>query len=186
MKLIIAQGNPEAKYSNTRHNVGFVVVDQFAKSRDLTWTNKSKFAALTAEITIDGEKVILAKPTTYYNETGQSARKLVDFYDLDPETDVLVIHDELALPIGTIRTRKQGSDAGNNGIKSLNSHIGPDYHRIRIGVSNEFREKTGDVDFVLSKFTKEECDTISILLPEISKFILNFIKDELAHETKTL
>jgi PTH1 family peptidyl-tRNA hydrolase len=156
MKLILAQGNPESRYDNTRHNVGFAVIDAFADSLDLKWTEKSKFSAFIAETTIDGEKVILAKPTTYYNETGQSARKLIDFYSILPEHDVLVIHDDLALPFGTIRTRKQGSDAGNNGIKSLNNHIGPEYHRIRIGIANDLRERIGDIDFVLAKFSKDE------------------------------
>lgn len=175
MKLILAQGNPESKYNNTRHNIGFVVIDEFAKSLDLTWSEKSKFAALIAETTIDGEKVILAKPTTYYNETGQSARKLIDFYSIMPEHDLLVIHDDLALPVGTIRTRKQGSDAGNNGIKSLNSHVGPDYHRIRIGISNDLREKMGDVDFVLSKFSKDESNQLyTSVLPKVIECVNDF------------
>ncbi len=180
MKLILAQGNPEPKYDKTRHNVGFAVIDEFAKAHDLTWTNKSKFDALVTETTIDGEKILLAKPTTYYNETGQSARKLIDFYSIMPEHDLLVIHDDLALPFGTLRTRKQGSDAGNNGIKSLNNHIGPDYHRIRIGVSNENRERTGDVDFVLSKFSKSESDNLQeAVFPKAIEFIDEFCKESL-------
>lgn len=186
MKLIFAQGNPETKYDNTRHNVGFMVIDEFADSLDLKWTEKSKFATMIAETTIDGEKVILAKPLTYYNETGQSARKLIDFYSIMPAHDVLVIHDDLALPFGTIRTRKQGSDAGNNGIKSLNNHIGEEYHRIRIGIANEYREQMGDMDFVLGKFSKDETDAFTALTPEIFAFISDFIKGDLEHETKKL
>ena len=186
MKLIFAQGNPETKYDQTRHNVGFAIIDAFADSHDLTWTNKSKFDALIAETTIDGEKVILAKPTTYYNETGRSARKLIDFYSILPEHDLLVIHDELALPIGTVRTRKQGSDAGNNGIKSLNNHVGPDYHRIRVGIANDHRAQSGDIDFVLSRFNKAEAETLKNLTPEIFKFITDFIDSNLVHETKIL
>jgi PTH1 family peptidyl-tRNA hydrolase len=186
MKIILAQGNPESRYSGTRHNVGFAVIDAFAASYDLSWSDKSKFRALIAETTIGDEKVILAKPTTYYNETGQAARALVDFYNIDPATDVLVIHDELALPIGTVRTRKQGSDAGNNGVKSLTNHIGQDYSRIRIGISNEHREKTGDVDFVLGKFTKTESETFKNLTPDIFGYIMDFIHGQLPHETKSL
>jgi PTH1 family peptidyl-tRNA hydrolase len=185
MKLILAQGNPEAKYDNTRHNIGFRIIDEFAKSRDLTWSDKSKFNVLIAETTIDGEKVILVKPTTYYNETGQSARKLIDFYNLEPITDLLVIHDELALPFGTIRTRKQGSDAGNNGIKSINNHVGDEYHRIRIGIANDLRERVGDADFVLNKFTEDEDEALIKLQPEIFGFISNFIDGHLSHETKS-
>lgn len=186
MKLILAQGNPEATYDNTRHNIGFRIIDEFAKSHGLTWSNKSKFNAHIAETTVDGEKVMLAKPTTYYNETGQSARKLIDFYNLDPATDLLVIHDELALPFGTIRTRKQGSDAGNNGIKSLNSHVGDEYHRIRIGIANDLRDTIGDADFVLNKFTKGEDETLTKLTTELFDFIVDFIKGNLSHETKSL
>lgn len=186
MKLILAQGNPESKYDNTRHNVGFAVIDEFAESHSLTWHEKSKFSALIAETTIDGEKVILAKPTTYYNETGQSARKLVDFYSILPEHDLLVVHDDLALPFGTIRTRKQGSDAGNNGIKSLNNHVGSDYHRIRIGIANDLRDQMGDVDFVLSKFSKDELEALQNLQPEFLQSINDFIHGTLVHDTKKL
>ncbi|MDB5167505.1 MAG: pth, peptidyl-tRNA hydrolase [Candidatus Saccharibacteria bacterium] len=186
MKIILAQGNPESKYDNTRHNVGFAVIDEFAESHNLQWSEKSKFSALIAETTIDDEKVILVKPTTYYNETGQSARRLIDFYSVMPAHDLLVIHDDLALPFGTIRTRGQGSDAGNNGVKSLNNHIGPDYHRIRIGIANDLRERMGDMDFVLGKFSRDESEALDKLMPEIFGFIADFIEGTLAHETKTL
>jgi len=186
MKLILAQGNPETKFNGTRHNVGFFVIDRVSEKYDGTWTEKTKFMASVAEVTIDGEKVLLVKPDTFYNETGQSARKLVDFYSLDPASDVLIIHDELALPIGTVRTRKQGSDAGNNGIKSLNSHIGSDYHRIRIGIANEHRVAGDDMNFVLSKFSKAEQDTLDAELPEINRYIEAFVAGNLEHETITL
>jgi PTH1 family peptidyl-tRNA hydrolase len=186
MKIILAQGNPESRYNRTRHNIGFAIIDAFASSHDLSWSDKTKFHACIAETTIDSQKVILVKPTTFYNETGQSARALVDFYNLDPATDVLVIHDELALPIGTVRTRKQGSDAGNNGIKSLNSHIGQEYHRIRVGIESATRDKQGDIDFVLGKLTKTESETFENLMPDIFGYILDFIHSQLPHETKSL
>ncbi len=179
MKLILGQGNPDTKYDCTRHNVGFHVLDEFARSHDLIWSEKSKFKAMLAETTIDGEKVVLIKPTTYYNETGISARKIVDFYSLDPVKDLLVIHDDLALPFGTIRTRKQGSDAGNNGIKSLNTHLGSDYHRIRIGVWSELRDRMDDAEFVLSRFNKEESEQLgSKIIPHVLERIEQF-----CHET---
>lgn len=186
MKLIFAQGNPEKRFDTTRHNVGFTVIDAYAAANDAAWSDKAKFHAQIAEITVDGEKVILAKPTTYYNETGVSARAIVDFYNLDPATDVLVVHDELALPFGTIRIRGQGSDAGNNGIKSLNSHIGPDYHRIRIGVANDLRERMDDADFVLGNFSKDEAETVTKLIPDVLSLITDFISGNLSHDTKTL
>ena len=183
MKLVLAQGNPESRFDNTRHNVGFFVIDYIADKHDASWIEKSKFHAKIAEIVIESEKVLLVKPDTFYNETGQSARSLVDFFGLNAASDVLVIYDELALPIGTIRTRKQGSDAGNNGIKSLTSHIGPDYHRIRIGVSNDHRVAGNDMNFVLSKFSKTEQDTLVSELPEIAKYVEAFVSGNLAHET---
>lgn len=184
MKLILGQGNPDTKYDRTRHNVGFFLINQFTRSHDLVWSEKSKFKALLAETVIDGEKVIFAKPTTYYNETSLSARKLVDFYNLDPKTDLLVIHDDLALPFGTIRTRKQGSDAGNNGIKSLNSHLGPDYHRLRIGIYNELRDHMDDAEFVLSKFSKSESDDLkAIIAPKIVELIKQFCNNTITIST---
>lgn len=186
MKLILAQGNPEPRFDNTRHNIGFFVIDHIADRYNAKWIEKSKFHASLAEVTIGDQKVLLVKPHTFYNETGRAARSLIDFYSLNAASDVLVIHDELALPIGTIRTRKQGSDAGNNGIKSLNSHIGLDYHRIRIGISNEHRMAGDDMNFVLSKFSKAEQDTLVAELPEIEKYIDAFVAGNLEHETITL
>lgn len=156
MKLIFAQGNPGNEYAKTRHNVGWQILDALAEREEGSFLLKSKFNAELAEIAIEGQKVLLAKPTTYYNETGTSARALVDFYKLDPVSDVLIVHDELALPLGTLRLRHKGSDAGNNGIKSLSAHLGEHYHRLRIGVANELRDRMEDTDFVLSRFSSDE------------------------------
>lgn len=176
MKLIFAQGNPGAQYTRTRHNVGFMVLDALADSEGVPWRLESKYKAEIAEVQLRGEKVLLVKPQSYYNETGQVARAFVDFYKLNPADDVLVIHDELALPFGTVRVREKGSDAGNNGIKSLNAHLGHDYWRIRIGIWNELRDRIDDADFVLSAFTPNEkeqlTDTIKgTVLPLIEHFV---------------
>lgn len=175
MKLIFAQGNPGNEYIYSRHNVGFAALDCFAKEKGTSFISKSKFFADIAELGVNGEKVLLVKPTTFYNETGKSARALIDFYKLTPETDVLVVHDDLALPFGTLRTREKGSDAGNNGIKSLNAYLGPDYARLRIGVSTELRGRMDDAVFVLGRFSKEESeqlkDTYKKTTPIIDAFI---------------
>lgn len=179
MKLIFAQGNPGKDFEYTRHNVGFMVLNAFAKAYRVDWVTKAKFHADIAEVTIDGEKTILVKPTTFYNETGQSARSLVDFYKLEL-SDILVIHDDLALPFGTIRVRKKGSDAGNNGIKSLNAHLGENYTRIRIGTWNELRNRVNDVDFVLTKFnTKELKQLKEDTIPYVIELIKNSCKGTL-------
>jgi len=110
VKIIFAQGNPGPDYAGTRHNIGFISIDTLANKLEAGWTNKPKFHALIANGTIGSEKVLFIKPTTFYNETGVSARKLIDFYKIDPAKDLLVIHDDLALPFGTIRVRGRGSD----------------------------------------------------------------------------
>jgi len=187
MKLIFAQGNPGDQYAATRHNVGFQVLDDFASKQQASFGPKPKFFADVAEYTNGDEKVLLVKPTTFYNETGRSARALVDFYKLDPATDILVIHDDLALPFGTLRTREKGSDAGNNGIKSLNAHIDHNYARLRIGIYNDLRERMDDADFVLSRFSKEEQETLSSsILPKTSELIVNFLSNSHQNTSHTL
>jgi len=185
MKLVLAQGNPEPKYANTRHNVGFAILNEYTQQLNIKWEEKTKLQATTAEITINHEKIILAKPTTYYNETGLSVRAIIDFYKLNPETELLVIYDDLSLPFGTIRTRKQGSDAGNNGIKSINSHLKSDYARIKIGTNNELRAHMDDATFVLSKFSKDENSQLKLdLIPKAIDLINSFCHDTL--ETTSL
>lgn len=175
MKIILGQGNPGIEYEKTRHNVGFLALDFFAHQKSVEFAAKPKFHADIAELTEAGEKVLLVKPVTFYNETGKCARVLADFYKV-ATTDILVIHDELALPFGTLRTRVRGSDAGNNGIKSLNAHLGENYARIRVGTSNELLEKMGSFDFVLSKFNTEEAEKLQKnIFPEITKIIDDFI-----------
>lgn len=184
MKIILAQGNPEQKYDGTRHNVGFYLIDRFVDQQSGSWTEKSKFQAVISELNVSDEKVICVKPTTYYNETGQSARALIDFYKLDPR-DVLVIHDELALPFGTIRVRSSGSDAGNNGIKSLNAHIGDQYSRIRVGISND-RRPSDDASFVLDRFSSAEADQLPALFQTTDELIHQFISGNLEHSSSSL
>lgn len=187
MKLIFAQGNPGQKFARTRHNTGFIVLDDLAETENGTWKTSDKFNADIAELSINGEKVLLVKPLSFYNETGQVARALVDFYKLNPAEDVLVIHDELALPFGTIRVREKGSDAGNNGIKSLNVHLGENYSRIRIGIWNERRNLMDDVDFVLSAFSEEELKQLKQLTAApITPLIHAFAKGELEPVSHTL
>ena len=176
MKLIFAQGNPGTQYARTRHNVGFIMLDALADAAKAQWKPESKYKAEVAAIQLQGEKVLLVKPTTFYNETGLAARALVDFYKLTPSEDVLVIHDELALPFGTVRIREKGSDAGNNGIKSLNAHLGPDYARIRIGIWNELRDRMVDAAFVLSVFNKDEQTHLAEkITPTVLTLIDNFV-----------
>lgn len=186
MKLIFAQGNPGKEYDGTRHNVGFHLIDELAKEYGTSFIKKPKFHAEIAEATINNQKTLLVKPTTFYNETGQSARQLVDFYKLDPQTDFLVIHDDLALPFGVIRTRPSGSDAGNNGIKSLNAHLGEHYSRIRVGIYNDLRDRIPDADFVLAKFTHGEAEQLPDLFAHTKEFVTSFMGNDLPSTKVTL
>lgn len=178
MKIIFAQGNPGKEYENTRHNVGFFLIDKIAEKYGAEYAKKPKFHAEIAEFTLEDEKILLVKPTTFYNETGKAARALVDFYKCNPATDFLAVHDDLALPLGTIRTREKGSDAGNNGIKSLNAHLGQQYRRARVGIYSPLRDRQDDVNFVLSKFTADE----KTALPGISEAAQKIARDFIAGE----
>lgn len=186
MKLIFAQGNPGKQYERTRHNVGFIILDALAAAENAEFRAESKFRADIATLQIGGEKVLLVKPLSFYNDTGLVARALVDFYKLTPAEDLLVIHDELALPFGTVRIREKGSDAGNNGIKSLNAHLGQDYARIRVGIWDEHRNRTNDVDFVLSAFSADDMQHLqklatSIIIPRIHDFVAGTLEAHSQH-----
>lgn len=186
MKLILAQGNPEPRFNGTRHNVGFFLVDEYARARGASWAEKPKFHAHIAELNHKGEKVLLIKPDTFYNETGLSARALVDFYHLNPTQDLLVIHDDLALPFGTLRVRSKGSDAGNNGIKSLNSHLNESYRRLRVGTWNEQRAVMGDMNFVLAQFSTEEKAQLTEISNAAATIIEQFLDDILEDTSVTV
>jgi len=177
MKVIFAQGNPSAQYATTRHNVGFMVLDLFAKRSNVPFITKPKFQAEIAEFSYNNEKVLLVKPSTFYNETGVAARRITDFYKLNPTTDFLVIHDELALPFGVVRTRLSGSDAGNNGIKSLNAHLGENYARIRIGIYNSLTQQADTANFVLGHFAEEEKLALPQLFVHVDRFIHLFLNN---------
>jgi peptidyl-tRNA hydrolase, PTH1 family len=184
MKLIVGLGNPEEKYKSTRHNVGFRMCDAIADAHGVPFSAKTKFKADIAQLSFDDENVLLVKPTTYYNEAGQSVRSIADFYDI-ATGDILLIHDELALPFATVRTRVGGSDAGNNGVKSVTSHVGPDTSRIRIGIYNELRDKMDDAEFVLDKFSKEESRVLSETEEKVSELIESFTHGSFAITTHT-
>ena len=177
MKVILALGNPGEKYAYTRHNAGFLIIDQSAAGQSAQFSNKPKFSADIAELNISGEKILLVKPTTYYNEVGISARAILDFYKLALD-DLLIIHDDTDLDFGKIRVRRGGRDAGSNGLKSLHTHIGADFWHIRIGTDNLLRRQIGDVDFVLSKFNADEQKILrDWTIPESIKLIGTFLDD---------
>ncbi len=176
MKLIIGLGNPGTRYNGTRHNTGFEVIDRIVVDYGEKWQTKTKFQADIAEGVMDSRPVLFAKPQTFYNDSGLSVRKITDFYKIAPG-DIIVIHDELAIPFGAIRTRLGGADAGNNGIKSISSHIGEHYARVRIGIYNEHRERQDDADFVLSRFSSDEAAHFPKIVETTEHILADFVSD---------
>ena len=157
MFLIVGLGNPGSQYEDTRHNIGFKVVDNIAKEYNIE-INRQKFKGMCGEGFINGEKVILLKPTTYMNLSGESVREVVDFYKLSND-DVLVIYDDISLVVGRLRIREKGSAGGHNGIKSIIAHLGTDiFPRIKVGVG---QPNVDLVNYVLGKFTKEEMEVLN-------------------------
>ena len=152
MKLFVGLGNPGEKYSQNRHNIGFMVLDRISESGFTPW--KSKFQGQVSEGRIGREKVILLKPATFMNLSGQSVGEAMRFYKLCPD-DVTVFHDELDLAPGKVRLKTGGGHAGHNGLRSLHQHIGPDYHRVRIGIGHP-GHKDKVARYVLHDFAKSD------------------------------
>ncbi|WP_042147502.1 aminoacyl-tRNA hydrolase [Paucisalibacillus sp. EB02] len=154
MKCIVGLGNPGKKYQSTRHNIGFMVIDELLSRHNLS-LNKDKFKGKYAQAIINGEKVLLLEPQTYMNLSGESLRPLMEYYDIDVE-DVIVIYDDLDLPTGKVRLRQKGGHGGHNGIRSIIDHLGTkDFKRIRLGVGRP-TSPIPVVDYVLGPFPKEE------------------------------
>lgn len=174
MFLIVGLGNPETKYDGTRHNIGFQAIDYIANKYNIQ-VNRIKFKGIFGEGFINGTKVILLKPTTYMNLSGESIREVVDFYKLSNE-EIIIIYDDVSLDVGRLRIREKGSAGGHNGIKSIISHLSTDiFPRIKIGVG----QPKGDlVSHVLGKFTKEENEILEESIEVASLAIETIIKDD--------
>ena len=174
MKIILGLGNPETRYEGTRHNVGFMLLDEIASHWNATYHHSDRFRADIAETSVEGEKVLLVKPTTYYNLVGESARSLLDFYKCSLD-DILIIHDDLALPLGTVRTRIGGSDGGNNGLKSLAQHIGSETARLRVGTWIDVHHGSDKVAVVLGKLSAAEREILNAMKPILFRNVTSFI-----------
>ena len=157
--LLVCLGTPGDKYENTRHNVGFMVADEVAERQNKP-IQRLKFNALTNIFTISGEKVLVMKPITYMNLSGEAVRLAADFYKVPPER-ILVVSDDTALPVGRLRIRLKGSAGGHNGLKSIIQHLGTDqFPRLRIGVGEKPHPDYDMADWVLGKFQGEDKKTI--------------------------
>ena len=166
MFVIVGLGNPGKKYENTRHNAGFLAIDALAEKYGIRVEEK-KHKALCGTGVIDGVKVLLVKPQTFMNLSGESVRAVLDFYKLDPEEEMIIIYDDISLAPGNIRIRKKGSAGGHNGIKSLIAHAGTqNFMRIKVGVGE--KPSGWDLaDYVLGHFTEEDVAKLKEVMPDI-------------------
>ena len=155
MFVIVGLGNPTAQYEGTRHNAGFDVIDVLAEKYNIS-VDARKCRAFCGKGVIAGQKVLLVKPQTYMNLSGESVGGIVNYYKIDPESDLLVIYDDISLDVGQLRIRKKGSAGGHNGIKSIIAHLGTTvFPRIKVGVGE--KPKNYDLaDYVLGHFSKQE------------------------------
>ena len=174
MKLIVGLGNPGKEYENTRHNIGYIFIDSFAKKNNVI-IDKNKFNGLYTKFNIDNENVILLKPLSFMNLSGTVVKKYVDYFKIDIK-DILIINDDLDLPFGKIRLRKSGSSGGHNGLKNIALNLQTEeFKRLKVGISND---KTIDTkDYVLGTFSKDDLDTIESLKVSIDNLLCKYNKN---------
>lgn len=165
MLLLVGLGNPGSEYSETRHNAGFMAIDAI-KEKTSAGKTTTKFKSEICETSINGEKCLLAKPMTFMNKSGIAVQEISSFYKI-ALSDIAVFYDEIDLELGRIRVKTGGGSGGHNGIKSIDSHIGPEYKRVRIGVGHPGTPEQVH-SYVLSKFTKAEKKDISTVIDAIA------------------
>lgn len=176
MRLIVGLGNPGAGYAKNRHNAGFMAVDAIAE-RYLFPNFQQKFRGLLSEGRIAEQKIFLFKPLTYMNLSGEAVGELCRFYQI-PAPEVVVLHDELDLPLGSLRVKQGGGHGGHNGLKSLDAHLGKDYWRIRLGIGHPGHKDLVS-DYVLGDFGKEEKRQISEVIEEVAHSLPKWLQGDL-------
>lgn len=177
MFLIVGLGNPERKYEGTRHNVGFEAIDAISKHFNIE-VNQKEQKGVVGKGVINGKKVILAKPLTYMNLSGECIKPLCDYYEIDNETELIVIMDDVSLSTGNIRVRKKGSAGGHNGLKNIIAQLGTDaFPRIRVGVGEC---KNGDlVSHVLGRYDKEDREKVDASMEKVIGALELFLEGSL-------
>lgn len=177
MYIIVGLGNPKREYDNTRHNIGFDVIDALAEDNRIGMTEK-KHKAIIGKGIVGGQKVILVKPQTYMNLSGESVRELIDYYKVDETEELIVISDDISLDVGQLRIRKKGSAGGHNGLKNIIMHLGHDtFQRVKMGVGE--KPKHFDLaDYVLGHFSKEERIVMNDSIKDACKAIEMMINDD--------
>jgi PTH1 family peptidyl-tRNA hydrolase len=179
MKLIVGLGNPGKQYELTRHNVGFMVIDDLIKKLGVELKSERKLKAEVA-ITLRAETLIIAKPETYMNLSGSSVAKIAQFYKISPQ-DIWVISDDLDLEFGTIRLRQGGSSGGHNGLKDIIEKIGDNFVRFRVGIKNEQSGIIPAEDFVLQKFNQTEQMQLQQIISKTLNLILESLQKGIEH-----
>ena len=175
IKLLVGLGNPGKEYQSTRHNLGFQVINYLTGKLDLSW-QKEKFKGLYTTGSYQHQKIMLLKPLTYMNNSGECIRNFVNYFQI-PLENILVIYDDLSLPVGSFRYRQQGSSGGHNGIKSIIECLGTQkFQRIKVGIGS--KQEVLWKDWVLQKFTSEEVQEIEKILPGLAERMLKWIKTE--------
>lgn len=184
--MLVGLGNPGKEYELTRHNAGFIALDDFvAKTDEMEdWILKKDLKAAVSTGRVAEKRVIAVKPTTFMNLSGEAVQAVMNFYKIHPE-HVVVLHDELDIDFGQIRLRVGGSSAGHNGIKSISQHIGEDYGRIRIGVGPKTPAQIKSEDFVLQKFSAAELEQLPNMNREVTAILSEYLYgSQLPHETR--
>ena len=172
--LIVGLGNPGKEYADTRHNVGFMALDEFARKNSFDpWILKKDLKCEYTQQTLGDTRVILIKPQTFMNLSGEAVQAVQHFYKLNNQ-QMVVVHDELDVNFGQIRVRVGGSPAGNNGIKSVSQHVGEDYARVRIGIGPKKPAQMDTADFVLQDFSKAEQEKLPAMLREVTALLSEY------------
>lgn len=186
--LLVGLGNPGQEYELTRHNAGFMCLDNFVDKTDemADWIDKKDLKCQLSSGQLGDTRVVAIKPTTFMNLSGEAVREVLDFYKINPQ-HVLVIHDELDIDFGQIRLRIGGSHAGHNGVKSVSQHIGEEYGRVRVGVGPKTPTEIPSEKFVLQNFTETEQAQLSAMTAEVTAIINEYLfgNRQLAHETRS-
>lgn len=173
MKLIVGLGNPGKEYENTRHNMGFMVIDKYAFDKGLKF-NKEKFGGIYTEFTYNNEKVILLKPMKYINLSGEVVSSYASYFKIKI-SDILIINDDLDMPLGKIKLKTNSSSGGHNGLKNIEQHLGTkEYKRLKLGISNN--KEIDTKDYVLSKFSKSDNELLNEVIFKANEVLDDYLK----------
>lgn len=185
MKLVVGLGNVGTEFELTRHNVGFMAVDALAEAKEATWKHQTKFFAHTAQVEIDGHRVLLAKPDTLMNRSGKAVQALAHYHKCEL-SDIVVISDDLDLVFGKVRVRIGGSSGGQNGLKSIIEALGEGFVRVRIGVASTERGRIDARDYVLQRFSAYEQKHLASITTQTSQLVEQIVTEGPEHVSHSI